>query len=141
MTVTRPYHPFEGQSLAILGSIHKRGRLYLTLILPDQSRSHIPAAWTDLTPTSAAPAMPSATLGSLDDLLRTRAIVDALKRNLPPPPEPTAELAQESARAAVAAVSELPRPPRTRDLPVGSTHRPMLKVALASNHNQEKEHD
>src|ERR1017187_3406031 len=63
------------------------------------------------------------TLGSLDDLLRTAAILDALKRRLPPPSEPAAELAQESARAAVAAVSEFPRPPRTRNLPVGSTHR------------------
>jgi hypothetical protein len=102
--------------------MHKHGRLYLTLILPDQSRFHIPAAWTDLTPVSAGPAAaPLATLGSLDELLRARAIVDALKRNLPPPTEPAAELAQEIARAAIAAVSELPRPPRTGDLPVGST--------------------
>ena len=57
-------------------------------------------------------------------LLPARTIVDALQRNLPPPSEPAAELAQESARAAVAAVSEFPRSSRTRNLLMGTTHRP-----------------
>src|SRR5713226_5947905 len=31
----------KGKSLALMGGLHKHGRLYLVLILPDESRSHI----------------------------------------------------------------------------------------------------
>jgi hypothetical protein len=57
--------------------------MYLILILPDGSKSLIPAEWTDYAlPLAVAPSVSSAhisaTLGSLEDLLHTRAIVDAL---------------------------------------------------------------
>ena len=58
------------------------------------------------------------------DLLRRRGIVDALKRNLPPPPRSAAELAQESARAIAAAVSGFPRLTRARRLCLGTIDRP-----------------
>ncbi len=52
------------------------------MVLPDGSRSLIPAAWTDLPPTShtpsIAPADPFASLASLRQLLHARTIVDAL---------------------------------------------------------------
>ena len=86
MTIIRARHPFDGRSLNVLGSIHRKGRLHLVLILPDGSKSLIPVDWTDL----ASPAQPqqvrsaqaAATLGSLEDLLHTRAVVDALLSRL-----------------------------------------------------------
>jgi len=47
VTVTRVRHPFEGKSLAVWQSIRRKGRMYLVLILPDGSKSMIPAEWTD----------------------------------------------------------------------------------------------
>jgi hypothetical protein len=56
-----------------------KSRLLLTLILPDGSKSLIPADWTDLaSPTQTLSAPTVTTLGSLEELLHTRAIVDAL---------------------------------------------------------------
>ena len=54
----------------------------MILILPDGSKSLIPADWTDL-PSAAQPqkgssAQTAATLGSLEDLLHARTVVDAL---------------------------------------------------------------
>jgi len=58
--------------------------LHLLLVLPDGSRSLIPAAWTDLrtTPDKAAAVTtrPQASLASISQLLHTRTIVDALVR-------------------------------------------------------------
>ena len=56
-----------------------RGRLQFVLILPDGSKSLVPAEWTDFTATTGPP--PSLQLvGSLEDLLRLRSLVDALLR-------------------------------------------------------------
>ncbi|MCP5113704.1 MAG: hypothetical protein GY953_22955 [bacterium] len=83
----RPHHPFEGQALDLLGWSHRNGRLHLLLILPDQSRSLIPAEWTDLKPPpkirAAQPGdgaghAQSPCLGSLAQLLQARVLVDAL---------------------------------------------------------------
>jgi hypothetical protein len=80
--VIRPRHPLEGQALAVLGWSHRQGRLHLLLVLPDGSRSLIPACWTDLETAPdkalAANAGQQARLGSLSQLLHTRRIVDAL---------------------------------------------------------------
>jgi hypothetical protein len=57
--------------------------LHLLLVLPDGSRSLIPASWTDLemvpdkVPTITGPLAP---IASLSQLLHTRTIVDALLR-------------------------------------------------------------
>src|SRR5215218_10985013 len=48
VVVTRRRHPLEGQSLRELGRMRRHGRLELLLVLPDGSKSLIPAAWTDL---------------------------------------------------------------------------------------------
>src|SRR5262252_7728110 len=47
-TITRPHHPLEGKTLLIFGVRRFQGELNLMLILPNGSRSLIPAEWTDL---------------------------------------------------------------------------------------------
>ena len=76
MRVVRARHAWEGESLELLGCKRRRGRLELILVLPDGSHLMIAAAWTDL----KAPAGPAevGALGSLDDLLAARRIVEPL---------------------------------------------------------------
>src|SRR5712691_9628342 len=78
--ITRPHHPFEGKSLAIFGTRHQRGRLHLIVVLPDGSRSLIPVEWTDLHGCATGPACDPSVVGSIEDLLRSRLVVDALQR-------------------------------------------------------------
>ena len=72
----RARHAMEGRSLALMGWMHRGGRLELILVWPDGSRVMIPAAWTDL----EAPALPerTGTLGSLQDLLAVRRVLGGL---------------------------------------------------------------
>jgi hypothetical protein len=87
--MVRARHPFEGKSLAVLKAIHRHGRLYLLLILPDGSKSLIPADWTDFAPTvqplGAIAAKQTATFGSLEALLHASAVVNALLGRLAQP--------------------------------------------------------
>ena len=78
MTITRPHHPFQGQSLEVLRQARMPGGLQFVLILPDGSKSLIPADWTDVKVTSCARHR-VCSRGSLDDLLRL-ASHDALLR-------------------------------------------------------------
>jgi hypothetical protein len=68
--------------LDVLGRSERRGRLHLLLVLPDGTRSLVPADWTDLSSTREANSEPvsaqHALVGSCDRLLRARAVVDAL---------------------------------------------------------------
>jgi hypothetical protein len=77
--VTRRRHPLEGQSLRELGRMRRHGRLELLLVLPDGSKSLIPAAWTDLDraadSTDTGTDAVVATLGSLADLLAACVVV------------------------------------------------------------------
>jgi hypothetical protein len=81
VVVTRRRHPLEGQSLRELGRMRRHGRLELLLVLPDGSKSLIPAAWTDLdraadsTDTDTDADAVVATLGSLADLLAACVVV------------------------------------------------------------------
>ena len=85
VTIVRARHPFEGQSLAVLGSVHRKGQWLLLLVLPDGSKSLIPADWTDLAcPAQSLAPPPIATLGTLEDLLHARAVIDALLSRLAP---------------------------------------------------------
>jgi hypothetical protein len=70
----------------VISSIRRRGVLFVLAVLPDGSRSLIPADWTDWrreqaerTPADAADDG-AYDLGNLSDLLRLREIVDALHR-------------------------------------------------------------
>ena len=67
--------------------MRRRGTLYLVVVLPDGSRSMVPAEWTDLDPSSREEAQKSnpvqqETLGSVPELMQTRLVVDALLRRL-----------------------------------------------------------
>lgn len=68
--------------MAVLGQMHCRGRLELLLVLPDGSKSLIPAAWTDYPAVQAGPAGPeAATAGVLAApgvLLEAAVVVSAL---------------------------------------------------------------
>jgi hypothetical protein len=46
--ITRARHPIRGQQLPVLGQRRRQGQLELLLVLPDGSKSLIPAAWTDV---------------------------------------------------------------------------------------------
>jgi hypothetical protein len=67
----------------VLGALRKQGRLLLVLILPDQSRAQVPAAWTDLENANTALQPQSPSIGSIDDLLRARSVVDAFVNRSP----------------------------------------------------------
>ena len=47
MTITRPHHPYHGQSLEVLRQVRMPAGLQFVLFLPDGSKSLIPAEWTD----------------------------------------------------------------------------------------------
>src|SRR5712664_3745077 len=71
--------PSKASRLNVFGAVHRKGQLLLVLVLPDGSKSSVPADWTNLaspTPTLSAPS--AATLGSLEHLLHARAVLDAL---------------------------------------------------------------
>lgn len=63
----------------MLGRLRRHGRLELLLVLPDGSKSLIPAAWTDLdgaaADTGATDQAATATLGSVADLLQAAAML------------------------------------------------------------------
>ena len=83
VTILRERHPFEGRSLVVMSAIKRRGTLLLLVVLPDGSRSLIPAGWTDWTGTADDGSLSrcehrDSCLASLADLLHSRGIVDAL---------------------------------------------------------------
>jgi hypothetical protein len=97
--------------------------MHLVLILPDGSKSMIPAEWTDfalpaqLEPASVVPAPP--TLGSLEDLLHARAVVDALLSRL-------AAVANEDSNKESSIARKKPKPVRSsprRNLSLGKHAR------------------
>jgi hypothetical protein len=111
--ITRDKHPLEGRALDVLGQTHRDGVLCLTLVLPDGSKSLIPAAWTDLEEgddlsTSTEESRPAARrlIGSVSDLLHARKVVDALLRRLDPSHEGKASTTREEARHAAGAISD-----------------------------------
>jgi len=107
--------------------MHRQGRLHLVLILPDGSKSLIPVDWTDLAspaqPQQARSAQTAATLGSLEDLLHARAVVDALlsrlaalqSENGTPPATKESSIARKQ--------SEPLRSSSRRNLPLGNPAR------------------
>ena len=75
--------------------------LQLTLVLPDGSRSLIPAAWTDLASPSGGRRSPGAVLGSLVDLLHARKIVDSFLRKFDASEEAPSKEERERATSTV----------------------------------------
>src|SRR3954451_13947321 len=87
--VTRKRHPFEGCRLSVIRSLTRRGVLDLLVILPDGSRTLIPAAWTDWNHRQNAGSQSpggddadTADLCTISDLLKARAVTDALMSRL-----------------------------------------------------------
>jgi hypothetical protein len=82
--IVRNRHPLQGQLLEVIGWTHRNDILHLTLILPDGSRSFIPAYWTNFPGEKSAPlpqdnsASPSPVIATTRHLLQARKIVDAL---------------------------------------------------------------
>src|SRR6516164_6501421 len=82
-TIIRERHPFEGRALPVMSTIKRGGVLLLLIVLPDGSRSLIPASWTnwetDVDDTFASGVTDrEPCLASLANLLRVRVLVDAL---------------------------------------------------------------
>ena len=109
--------------------MHRKGRLLLVLILPDGSKSLIPADWTDLA--SPTQSIGTPTLGSLEDLLHARALVDALLGRLAPvaSEDGLSNTNKESVRARKQS-KPLRSSPR-RNLPVGNPQRGTQKTRHA----------
>ena len=82
VTVIRKRHAFEGQTLAVISSIKRHGVLLVLVILPNGSRSLIPAAWTDWRNADASLSDDdiddTSSLGKLSDLLQLGKVIDAL---------------------------------------------------------------
>ena len=140
VTIVRARHPFEGKSFTVLGTIHRHGRLHLLLILPDGSKSLIPADWTDITltvqPHGAVTSNAAATLGSREDLFQARAVVDALLGRLA---RPESEKANSIAtkEGVLAAKSEPLRPCAQGNLHLGN---PGERTQGSRDRNSRKAH-
>ena len=90
--------------------------MQFVLTLPDGSKSLVPADWTDFRANKPSVA---SLIGSPDDLLRLRGLVDALLRranNLP-----VISLASQESHAATE--SELHRHPHSGDVSLGKTRQ------------------
>ena len=62
--------------MPVFGWMRRHGRLDWILVLPDGSRSLVPASWTDFGADAAVPSRD--VLGSLEDLQHLRAVTDGL---------------------------------------------------------------
>lgn len=82
--ITKNLHPLQGKSLDVLGWLHRNEILHLTLVLPDGTRSYIPAEWTNLSKlcpkkfNSSKSKTATNLIASTSNLLQIRKIVDAL---------------------------------------------------------------
>ncbi|MBV8842548.1 MAG: hypothetical protein JO307_07035 [Bryobacterales bacterium] len=92
--------------------------LQFVLILPDGSKSLIPAEWTDFNHPPGVPESP-ALVGSLEDLLRVRDLTDALLCR--PAGLPVTSGASQEGHAATE--SELQRQPDSGDAAMGAVRR------------------
>src|SRR5215831_10120469 len=125
VTIVRTRHPFDGRSLNVVGKTHREGRLILVLILPDGSKSLIPADWTDLVRPAQLPSTPTTTiLGSLQDLLHARAVVDALLDRLAPATSEDVTKESELARKNPQPLRPFPRPNLSLGNPARGTQNP-----------------
>jgi hypothetical protein len=98
--VTRAQHALTGKVLAVFGQLKRKGQLNLVLILPDGTRSYIPAAWTDFESPGTPPGQGQPSLVALlPDLLRTRQRVDVLLRRIGSTPSDTTASTQENQHA------------------------------------------
>ena len=76
MTVTRDRHPLQGCELRVLGRMRRHGAAELLVVLPDGSKTLLPAVFTDAVP--AAGPVVAATVGSIEDLEQLAVVVESL---------------------------------------------------------------
>src|SRR5215471_13144603 len=111
--------------------MRRNGRLLLILILPDGSKSLLPADWTDLaSPTQSFCAPAATTLGSLENLLHARAVVDALLGRLAPV---TSEDGNSTTTKESACAGKKSKPLRSsprRNLPLGNLNEEHKNLAM-----------
>jgi hypothetical protein len=114
--------------------------LLLLLILPDGSKSLIPADWTDLAsiaqPHVAVTSNQTATLGSLEDLFHARAVVDALLGRLAQPQSQEAD-PTVTKEGVLAAKSETLRLSAQGNLRMGNTGK---RTQVSRERNPRKAH-
>ena len=122
VTITRSHHPFEGGSLEVLRHAVRQERLYFVLILPDGSKSLIPADWTDYSAASPSQTEEKQLIGSLEDLLQLRFLADALLQRAAT--SATQFVSQQESHAATE--SELSRHPDS-----GEEHKQLVIETLA----------
>jgi len=84
--VTRKRHCMEGQMLEVLGKMVCRGQIQLLVVLGDGTKTLMPATWTDFgaeteIASDISDHATTATLGSLEDLVAIRALVDRLTQS------------------------------------------------------------
>ena len=75
MTVTRDRHPLQGCELRVLGRMRRHGAAELLVVLPDGSKTLLPAVFTDAV---AAADVVVATVGSIEDLEQLAVVVESL---------------------------------------------------------------
>ena len=80
--VTRPRHPLAGRRLQVIGAMRRLGRDELLVVLPDGSKTLMPAVWTDRDTTTAnedqALAQATAILAAPAELLHASELVASL---------------------------------------------------------------
>ena len=109
--------------------MRRKGRMHLVLILPDGSKSMVPAEWTDFAlptqPERTSSAVPSValTVGTLEDLLHARAVVDALLSRLAALNSETRQAPARKESPIARKESEPLRSSSQRNLPLGNTAR------------------
>ena len=69
--------------MPVMGGMRRHGVVELLLVLPDGSKSLVPAAWTDAKPSGADGAGVVGTLGSVSDLLHLCELVTGLSPREP----------------------------------------------------------
>ncbi len=75
MTVTRDRHPLRGCELPVLGRMQRHGAVELLVVLPDGSKTLLPAVFTDAV---AAPTPRAAAVESVEDLVQLALVVESL---------------------------------------------------------------
>lgn len=120
----------------MLGQMRRHGRVELLVVLPDGSKTLIPAAWTDLGDDGDGPAerVAALTLGSLADLLHADTLVSTLRAR---GEDPGAQAARQSPckedfRAACAA--EFDAGPGT-----GATPKPDRRPPATAGHRGDQD--
>ncbi len=81
--MTRVRHPLAGRRLQVIGAMRRLGRDELLVVLPDGSKTLIPAAWTDRDTTTSdedqALDQPAAILAAPAELLHAHELVASLR--------------------------------------------------------------